>query len=91
MAKGGYQIVDLKNKSLTVDTEATIDGVYKAVKKCNGKPTLVTGLNIGGTAVNGFYTLFKLSSTSYVATCTDMGYTITIANDDGVTVASIES
>lgn len=89
MVAGGYQIVDFKEKALTVGTEATIDGVYESIEKCAGKPTVVRGLKYGGTVKSGFYALFVLSSTSYVATVTDLGVTITVADDDGVTVANI--
>lgn len=89
MVAGGYQIVDFKEKDLTVGTEATIDGVYDSIAKCAGKPTVVRGLKYGGTTKSGFYALFVLSSTSYVATVTDLGVTITVADGDGVTVANI--
>lgn len=89
MATGGYQIVDFKGEALTVGTEKTIGGVYESIAKRAGKPTVVRGLNYGGTEKSGFYTLFVLSSTSYVATVTELGITITVADDDGVTVAAI--
>lgn len=47
MIRGGYQIIDLEGVALTVD-QVTIPGLYEVLEGNNGKPILISGVNIGG-------------------------------------------
>ena len=91
--KGGYQIVDLKNVSITIDAEvpATIPGVHNAIANANGKPILLEGIVVGGNAYPAQYIEVLPSSTSFIAkvTVVDNAYMLTVTNADVVTITTI--
>lgn len=86
MIRGGYKIIDLKDKELTLSVGMTYDGIYDAIEGTR-KPLLISGLNIAGVEYKDFYALPKVNQSSYVITID--GYTITIQDTDVVTVATI--
>lgn len=46
MLKGGYKIIDLKDKPITTGGAfATIDGIYSAIEDNYRKPLLFSGIN----------------------------------------------
>lgn len=49
MFKGGYKLIDLENKAITVDdsTGVTVPGVYAAIEGNYRKPLIFTGVHIG--------------------------------------------
>ena len=83
--KGGYKIVSLLNIDITSDF--TISGIYDDIKDSHGKPILVSEINVGGEKMNDAYTIVKQVSTDYIIEV--YGYSLTIASDDSVTVASL--
>lgn len=83
--KGGYKIVSLLNIDITSDF--TISGIYDDIKDSHGKPILVSEINVGGEKMNDAYTIVKQDNTDYIIEV--YGYSLTIASDDSVTVASI--
>ena len=85
MTKGGYQIIDLKDVKLTLGTGVTFKGVYNQIKGTR-KAILVSGLNIAGTEYHDTFVDFTVSSTTYTGTI--YGKTITVTNEDLVTVAN---
>ena len=85
MTKGGYQIIDLKNKALTSGVGMKFDGVYDKVKGTH-KPILVCGLNVGGTEYHDSYVDFTVAGTAYTGTI--YGKTIKIEDTDVVTVTN---
>lgn len=85
--RGGYQMIDLKNKSLST-TEVEIPGVYEAIEGNYRKPILLHNINLGGTEKADAYVDFTLSSTTYSATV--YGGTIAITEDDEVTYTPAE-
>ena len=85
MKKGGYQIIDLKNKTMTSGVGAVYDGIYDKVKGTR-KPILVSGLNLGGTEYHDSFVDFTVSGTTFTGTI--YGKTITIADTDTVTVTN---
>lgn len=85
MVKGGYQIIDLKNKALTSGVGVVYDGIYDKVEGTR-KPILVSGLNVGGTEYHDSFVDFTVSGTTFTGTI--YGKTITIADTDTVTVTN---
>ena len=83
--KGGYKIVSLLNIDITSDF--TIPGIYDDIKDSHGKPILVSEINVGGEKMNDAYTIVKQDNTDYIIEV--YGYSLTIASDDSVTVASL--
>ena len=83
--KGGYKIVSLLNIDITSDF--TISGIYDDIKDSHGKPILVSEINVGGEKMNDAYTIVKQDNTDYIIEV--YGYSLTIASDDSVTVASL--
>ena len=86
MAKGGYQIIDLQGVSLSGSSK-TISGLHGALDNNQGKAVLISGLNIGGTIYDEFFTIATKSGTSYTIPVGDK-QVITVTNSDGVTVAA---
>lgn len=86
--KGGYQIIDFKNLSLTVGNETTVAGVYKVIEDNYNKRLVVSGIVIGSTKYDDVTVQVAVSGTSFVFNA--YGYLFTVADDDGITVAVYE-
>ncbi len=95
MARGGYQIIDLKGVSLTSGSEASVKGIGQSAKNAYNKPTMVCGLVVGDVVYPDFYLPFVEAESSYTGTVVINGDTIEIVIDDDdnitVTVTSPES
>ena len=83
MVKGGYQIIDLGNKKLTIGTGMVYDGIYDKIEGTR-KAILVSGLNVGGTEYHDTFVELTVSGTDYTGTI--YGKTITISDKNVVTV-----
>ena len=57
MNKGGYQILDLKNKSFALDTATPVAGAFDTIAGTK-KPILVSGIVIAGKRYNDTYVDF---------------------------------
>ena len=82
MLKGGYQIVDLKGKTLP----ATIDGTHALLTKVFGttkKRVVLSGLAVSGSVIPDADGYLTLSSTTY--TIHAGGRTVTVTSADLVT------
>lgn len=66
MNVGGYQIIDLKNKPFVGDgtNEYEFKGIYEKIEGTK-KPLLVCGLNLEGKEYHNFFSMPKLSGTTY--------------------------
>lgn len=80
-----YQIVDLKNTSLSGSSK-TVAGVHAKIAGANC-PIRLTGINFGGTKYKDAFVRFTLSTTSYVSEAV-YGKVITITNTNGITIAN---
>lgn len=91
--RGGYKIIDLAGVALTSGVQATIKGVYDAVKNPYKKATMVSGLVIGTTVYPELYAAFTESSETYTSVLVVNGATITleIATGDKVTATVVEA
>lgn len=65
MKKGGYQILDLKNKNLTSGVGMVYEGIYEQVEGTR-KTHLVSGLQVGGVEYHDMFVLFTTAGTSFV-------------------------
>ena len=84
--KGGYQIVDFKNISLTADGKTTVAGVYEAIKVNYNKRLVVSGIIIGSTEYDDVTVDTVVVGTDFVFRA--YGYKFVVASNDGVTVSS---
>ena len=95
MKKGGYQILDLKNTSLTSGTKSTVKGSFDALDRASKKRVVISGMKVGTTEYNDVDAYF-IPSVS-VSTGKATGYnsalsigtssvSVNVTNDDGVTV-----
>lgn len=85
MTKGGYQIIDLKNKQLTSGTGMVYEGIYDLIEGTR-KAILVSGLNVGGTEYHDTFVDFTVNGSNFEGTI--YGKTITISDTDVVTVTN---
>lgn len=83
--RGGYQIIDLKNKNLTDGVGTKYDNVYDAMKGTK-KTVLITGMKVNDVEYRDCYVDFTLSGTAYVGTI--YGKQIKIENTDVVTITT---
>lgn len=82
MAKGGYKLIDLKDKDITISGDAVeIPGTYEAIEASYRKPVIVTGLVIGGSEMSDAWVNFHVSGGNYVGVVgkTSEGADITLA------------
>ena len=84
MNKGGYQILDLKNKSFALGTGAVVAGAYSTIAGTK-KPILVSGIVIAGTEYHDTYVDFTVNNTVFEGII--YGKKITIASTDTVTIS----
>lgn len=87
--KGGYKLIDLKDRKLTVgDNGVTVKGIYNSIKNSHNKPFILTGINIGSVERNDVFIDFAVNSGNYVANISATEK-ITITNADLVTITTI--
>lgn len=92
MNKGGYQILDLKNKSFALGTGAVVAGAFETIIGTK-KPILVSGIVIAGKRYNDTYVDFTLVTTTSASGAnisfegTMHGKKIKITNKDIVTIS----
>lgn len=84
---GGYKIVDLKHKSFTLGQAQTIPGIYAELEGNYHKPCLVSNIVIGGVERTSVFTSCVVSGSNFVLT-TPTGLTITVTDEDSVTLAN---
>lgn len=95
MAKGGYQILDLKKSTLTSGSKKTIAGSFDALDRSSQKRVVISGMKVSTTEYNDIDAYFTPSvnvstgkATGYNAALTigTASLAVNVANDDGVTV-----
>lgn len=95
MAKGGYQILDLKKSTLTSGTKKTVAGSFDALDRASQKRVVISGMKVSTTEYNDIEAYFIPSvnvstgkATGYNAAITigASSIAVNVANDDGVTV-----
>ena len=88
MNKGGYQILDLKNKSFALGTGAVVAGAFETIRGTK-KPILVSGIVIAGTEYHDTYVDFTMIKNGIAVTFqgTIYGKKIIIAMENTVTIS----
>lgn len=83
MIKGGYQIIDLENKNLTIGVGMVYEGIYEQIESTT-KPILISGLVISHIEYNDLYSYPKVVGHEFEFIITD-GYKLTVNDFDVVT------
>ena len=88
MNKGGYQILDLKNKSFALGTGAVVPGAFETIRGTK-KPILVSGIKIAAKKYNDTYVEFIAGKTGNIIAFegTMYGKKISITNTDIITIS----
>lgn len=65
--RGGYMLIDFRNIPLTAGERVKIAGVTSRLssRKGNGKPTIITGLNVGGKSYGDIYASISPGDSDY--------------------------
>ena len=92
-SKGGYQILDLKDKTLTSGTAATIKGSFDALDRASQKCIIISGMKVSTTKYNDVAAYFtpsisvgKVTGYNGALTIGSDAVAVNVANDDKVTV-----
>lgn len=95
---GGFQNIDLGGKNFVILSPLEVPGAYATLKKCNGKPVIISNFSIqqaeqspkiladyhiSETGITGSF-ITEVSPTNGVT-----GYTFTVESDDKVTFNKI--
>ena len=94
--KGGYKIIDFKNKAITTGVGVAIKGIYESIETNYGKMTIASGLNIDGIEYPDTPILFNggetnaagVLKTAWTDGATAVATIITVADNDTVTVST---
>lgn len=86
--KGGYKIIDLKGSDFTIATASKVEGVFEAIEDNYHKPTLLENFLIAGVEQTAQFVTFITSGSNLVANINNGSQTVTIANNDNVTIAN---
>lgn len=85
MKKGGYQIIDLENKPLTLSVGMVYEDIYDLIEGTR-KPIYVSGVNIDGTEYHDTYVDFKVNGSNFEGLI--YGYKIVIEDTNVVTISN---
>lgn len=86
MKIGGYQIIDLKGKNLTVDVGMVYEGIYNLIEGTN-KAILISGLVVGGVEYDD--TIVECNVVGSNFECVLHGYKLSIQDNDVITVSTV--
>lgn len=65
--RGGYKIINLNNVNLTLGGDAVkVDGIYEALEGNYNKPTVLSGITIGGLEYTDMYLNFTVNEAMYI-------------------------
>ena len=90
---GGFQNIDLGGKNFVILSPLEVPGTYATLKKCNGKPVIISNFSIQQTEqspkILADYSISKTGITgSFVTEVSPTngvtGYTFTVGSDDKI-------
>lgn len=84
--RGGYQILDLKDTALTSGKAAVIKGTSRAMSRHLRSRVVISGLNLDGVLYSDV-TADSVTITGTTYTIQGGGVTVTVSDDDSVTVS----
>lgn len=85
MNKGGYQIIDLKNKNFTLGTGMVVEGAYKKIEGTL-KPIYFSGISIAGVEYHDCYIQLAVNGSNFEGTM--YGKKIVIQDNDMITISN---
>lgn len=86
MNKGGYQILDLKNKPLEINVGMVYEGSYDTLEGTR-KPILVSGLNFEGKEYPDFWANFIVDGSTFLfSNDHELSLSIRVQDNDVITV-----
>ena len=85
--KGGYKLISLKGTAFTLGTAAVVKGIFNAIANSYYKHLILCDIVVGSTHLNDCELIVQKSSGDFVGEV--YGYSITIEDDDKVTIAEI--
>lgn len=85
MIKGGYQILDLRDRNFVIGAGSTINGAYETIEGTR-KAILVSGIVIAGVEYHDTFAEFTVVGSNYTAQLYDK--TITVTSADLVTISA---
>ena len=86
MKIGGYQIIDLKGKKLTVNDGVVYEGIYDLIEGTN-KVIIISGLVVGGVEYDD--TVVECNVVGSNFECVLHGYKLTIQDSDVITISKL--
>ena len=94
MFKGGYKLIDLRDNNITVGGDAvTIVGIYASIEHNYRKPTVLTGLTVGGVEKEDTFVNFEHGENTYSGLLampeSDKLLYISVTNEDAVTITEV--
>lgn len=84
MIKGGYKIIDLRDKNLTTTSYAYVKGIYEDIESNYRKPLLLSGITIEQVEKADAFVTFTHNGNAYSTSI--YGHTITISDNDQITI-----
>lgn len=88
MINGGYKIINLLDKNLSIDGDAVnIPGIYDSVENNYRKVLLLSGIVIDGIEKPDAFVTFTNNAGNYETTFENVK--ITISNDDNITISNV--
>lgn len=85
--RGGYKIINLKDKLLMVGTQASIKGVYNSIESNYRKALLLTGITIDSVEKPDVFITLSHNGNKYTGLL--YGYTLEINSDDKVEIKNV--
>lgn len=86
MIRGGYHILDFKDKNVTAESAVTIPGIYEGIEGSYRKAILASGITLDGVEQRDIFVDLVHTDNSY--TFTAYGRTFTVKNDETVSVSA---
>lgn len=99
MKRGGYRIIDLQDKLITLDSETGVEipGIYEAIEGNYRKALLISGLTTTDgevtptiTEFGDFFATARIVESDFVINSIEAGVKLTINDDDEVTVTAAD-
>lgn len=75
--RGGYQLINLKDKNIVTGSTATIKGIYNQIENNHRKNMILTGITIDGVEYADCSICPTLNGSNYTFTAWGKTYTVT--------------
>ena len=65
MRKGGYKIIDLEDKNITLEGQVTIKGIHEKIEANYRKAYLLSGIKLDGSEIQDQFFVIEIKSQTY--------------------------